>query len=75
MTIHAEVNAICHAAKDGISLSESKAYVTHYPCINCAKSLIASGINEVVYLTNYKTDPIATELFLLKGIKIYQVGL
>jgi dCMP deaminase len=75
MTIHAEVNAICHAAKDGISLSESKAYVTHYPCINCAKSLIAAGITEVVYLTNYKTDPIATELFLLKGIKIYQVGL
>lgn len=75
MTIHAEVNAICHAAKDGISLSNSKAYVTHYPCINCAKSLIAAGINEVVYLTDYKTDPIATELFLLKGIKIYQVGL
>jgi len=75
MTIHAEVNAICHAAKDGISLANSKAYVTHHPCINCAKSLIAAGINEVVYLMDYKTDPIATELFLLKGIKIYQVRL
>ena len=70
MTIHAEINAICHAAKDGISLSGSKAYVTHYPCINCAKSLIASGINEVVYLLDYKNNPIVIDLFISKGVKV-----
>ena len=40
-TIHAEQNAICYAAKEGVSLKDSVAYVTHYPCINCFKLLVA----------------------------------
>ena len=70
LTIHAEVNAVCNAANNGISLNNSKAYVTHYPCINCAKSLIAAGISEIVYLEDYNNNPINKELFLSKGVKV-----
>ncbi len=46
---HAEENAIMHAARIGISLKHSTAYVTWPPCSRCARSLIQAGIREVVY--------------------------
>ncbi len=46
---HAEENAIMHAARIGVSLKDSTAYVTWPPCSRCARSLIQSGIKEIVY--------------------------
>ena len=46
---HAEENAIMHAARIGVSLKDSTAYVTWPPCSRCARSLIQAGIIEVVY--------------------------
>ena len=46
---HAEENAIMHAARIGVSLKGSVAYVTWPPCSRCARSLIQAGINEVIY--------------------------
>jgi len=43
-TIHAEANAICNAARTGVSLKDCIAYVTHTPCKNCAGLLIQAGI-------------------------------
>ena len=48
---HAEENAIMHAARIGISLKGSTAYVTWPPCSRCARSLIQSGIKEIIYPT------------------------
>lgn len=62
MTIHAETNAIADAAKRGVSLSDSTAYITHFPCINCCKVLIASGIKSIIYGNDYKNDEL---VFLL----------
>lgn len=70
LTIHAEINAICHAAKNGINLNNSIAYITHFPCVNCAKSLISSGIKEIIYLEDYKNSEIAKELLISGGIKV-----
>lgn len=70
MTIHSEINAICHSAKDGINISDSIAYVTHFPCINCSKALIASGIKHIIYLNEYKMDDIAINLLKISNIKI-----
>lgn len=56
LTIHAETNAIADAAKRGVSLNECTAYITHYPCINCCKVLIASGIKKIIYCEDYKND-------------------
>jgi dCMP deaminase len=46
---HAEENAIMHAARIGLSLKDSTAYVTWPPCTRCARSLIQAGVTEVVY--------------------------
>ncbi len=46
---HAEENAIMHAARIGLSLKGSTAYVTWPPCTRCARSLIQAGVVEVVY--------------------------
>lgn len=62
-TVHAEQNAIADAAKRGVPICDSTIYVTHYPCINCAKMIIASGIINVKYLSDYKNDPIVINMF------------
>ncbi|MCH2185087.1 dCMP deaminase family protein [Myxococcota bacterium] len=46
---HAEENAIMHAARIGVSLKGSTAYVTWPPCSRCARSLIQAGVSEIVY--------------------------
>lgn len=55
-TLHAEQNAIVDCAKRGVSCDNCVAYVTHYPCIICCRLLLASGINEIKYLNDYKND-------------------
>ena len=60
-TIHAEQNAITDCAKRGVSCNESIAYITHYPCLNCCKLLLASGIKEINYLNDYKNEDFSYE--------------
>jgi dCMP deaminase len=61
-TVHAEQNAIADAARRGSSVEGGIAYVTHYPCINCAKILAASGIAEIRYRADYNNDPLVRPL-------------
>ena len=61
-TIHAEINAITDAAKRGVSIDDTVAYITHYPCINCFKALASSGVKKIYYQVDYKNDPILEEL-------------
>lgn len=46
--IHAETNAIGRAARRGCSTEGCTAYITAFPCLPCAKVLIAAGIKRVV---------------------------
>ena len=55
-TIHAEINAITDAAKRGVSIDDSVAYITHYPCINCFKALASVGSKR--YITKLITKTI-----------------
>ncbi len=68
--IHSEINAITDCAKRGTSLEGSKIYVTHFPCINCFRSIAACGIKEIIYLEEYKNDQIVEELAKDSGIII-----
>ena len=68
-TVHAEQNAISDSAKRGVNVNGSTAYITHYPCINCFKILVASGIKEIKYLNDYKNDKIINEL-IQNGAKV-----
>lgn len=47
--LHAEVSVVTNAALRGISLEGSTVYVTHDPCYRCRRTLLASGVNRVVF--------------------------
>jgi len=51
--VHAEMEAILSCSREGISCIESTLYCTTFPCHNCAKHIIASGISRVVYVEPY----------------------
>jgi dCMP deaminase len=52
-TLHAEQNAIIQAALHGVSVAGGTIYVTHQPCITCAKMIINAGLQRVVYAGHY----------------------
>lgn len=54
--LHAEENLILFAAKNGIRLNGCTIYVTHAPCLNCARMIYGAGIVEVVYNENYRSS-------------------
>ncbi len=69
--VHAEQNAICQAAKLGISLDGAIMYVTHQPCVICTRMIINSGIKKVIYKNGYPDD-FALELFKQSDVEIYK---
>ena len=71
--IHAESNSIIKAAKTGHSTRGGTLYVTLSPCLDCAKLILQSEIQRVVYLEEYR-DRTGID-FLKNFIKIEQHGL
>lgn len=69
-TVHAEQNAITDCASRGVSTEGATAYITHYPCLNCAKILMASGIKEVRYCCDYRNDTLVEEITNLNVVRI-----
>ena len=57
-TIHAEINAIAQAAKNGAGIRDADIYITHTPCIHCFKVLINTGIKRIFYEKPYKLHTI-----------------
>lgn len=57
-TIHAEINAITQAAKNGTMINGADIYVTTSPCYHCLKTLINTGIKRIFYLKPYKLEKI-----------------
>lgn len=72
-TVHAEQNAVADAARRGSSVEGCVAYVTHYPCINCAKILASAGIAEIRYRLDYNNDPLVAPLLNDAGVQILQL--
>lgn len=72
--LHAESNAILKAAKAGISTDGATMYLTLSPCIDCAKLIIQSGIQRVVYSELFYRDNGSVE-FLKQFIKVEQYEL
>ena len=54
--LHAEQNAIIQAAKVGVSTENATIYITHQPCVICAKMIINSGIKKIVYANPYPDE-------------------
>ena len=53
-TIHAEINAIAQAARNGSAIRDATAYITHSPCFHCLKTLVNTGIRTIFYEKPYK---------------------
>jgi len=73
-TIHAEINAIAQAAKNGSSIKDAAIYVTHTPCIHCLKVLVNTGIKNIYYEAPYKLHTL-DEILRATGVHLEQVDL
>lgn len=76
--VHAELNAILNA--NGKDLHGSKLYTTLFPCNECAKAIIQSGIKEVYYLSlpntkSYLKFKQSQQMFNASGVKISQFSI
>ena len=69
-TIHSEQNAICQAAKYGISLDGATIYTKFEPCFVCARMIIAVGIKRVVCRKKYHGAKLAREWFKCSDIEL-----
>ena len=72
-TVHAEQNAICDCAKRGVSANNAIAYITHFPCVNCMKSLLTCGISKIYYINDYNNDELCYQLALIKNVEIIKL--
>jgi len=54
--LHAETNAIAKLAKSTESGMGATMFITHAPCLDCAKLIYQSGINSVLYRNSYRSD-------------------
>jgi dCMP deaminase len=70
--IHAEINAIAKVAASNDSTKGSTIFITHAPCADCAKMIIASEIETVNYINSYRDE---TGINMLKNAKISVVKL
>lgn len=67
--IHSEMNSLLKLARDGESGKNATMFVTHAPCIECAKGIYGAGISHVYYRDVYRSD--AGIIFLEKcGIAV-----
>ena len=70
--IHAEANAVAKLARSNESGEGSVAFITHAPCISCAKMLYSAGVIEVVYSDPYKSKE-GLQFLEKCGIKVSQL--
>jgi dCMP deaminase len=71
--LHAESNAIAKLAKSTNSGLGADLFVTHSPCIHCAKLIHQSGIRRVYYGENYRSTD-GVEFLKKSGIEVKQIG-
>ena len=70
--LHAETNAIAKLAKSNESGAGATMFITHSPCLDCAKLIYQSGINRVFYSKEYRDDT-GTQFLKKSGIEVNHV--
>jgi dCMP deaminase len=70
--LHAETNAIAKLARSTESGLGADIFITHAPCLDCAKLIYQSGINRVYYGENYRTDE-GVKFLTKSGITVEQI--
>lgn len=72
--LHAESNAIAKLARSNESGFGADLFVTHAPCLHCAKLIYQSGISRVVYGSNYR-DVSGIQFLTKSGVEVEQLNL
>lgn len=67
--IHAEMNCILKAAREGVSTVNSTVYVTLSPCAHCASMLVSAGVKRLVYVEDYR-DPSGLDVLRRCGVGV-----
>ena len=70
--IHAELNAILHAARQGVSVKDSTIYITLSPCSACSAMIAQAGIKRVIFKESYR-DTSGIEILKQHGIIVEQL--
>jgi dCMP deaminase len=70
--LHAETNALAKIARSTNSSEGASLFVTHAPCIDCAKLIHQSGINSVYYRNSYR-DELGINFLNQCGLKVLKV--
>ena len=70
--LHAETNAIAKLARSTESGLGADIFITHAPCLDCAKLIYQSGINRVYYGENYRSDE-GVKFLTKSGITVEQI--
>ncbi len=70
--LHAETNAIAKLAKSNESGLDATMFITHAPCLDCAKLIYQSGINAVFYRDAYRSED-GVQFLKQSGIKVEQL--
>jgi dCMP deaminase len=71
--IHAEANAIIKLARDGESGKDATLFLTHAPCIHCAKMIFGAGISKVYYKEDYRDDS-GKQFLIRSGVDICKLN-
>lgn len=69
--LHAESNAIAKLAKSSQSGSDASIFITHAPCLDCAKLIYQTGISSVYYRNSYR-DVAGVEFLNKSGVNVTQ---
>jgi dCMP deaminase len=69
MALHAEQNAIIQAATLGQSIEDATIYITHQPCVICAKMIINAGIRRIIVKEGYP-DQLSVDILAEAGLRI-----
>jgi len=70
--LHAETNAIAKLAKSTESGSDATMFITHSPCLDCAKLIFQSGIGSVFYRDSYRSED-GIQFLKQSGVKVEQL--
>ena len=70
--LHAETNAIAKLAKSTETGADATMFITHAPCLDCAKLIFQSGITSVFYRDSYRSED-GIQFLTKSGVKVEQV--
>lgn len=71
--LHAETNAIAKLAKSSESGDNASLFITHAPCMNCAKLIYQAGIKEVYYKHDYR-DASGKQFLKKSGVYVEEIN-